>query len=187
MSAYTQPIIRFGLITPVAFNLLLLAGAGAAVSKLSSIREVKEAQYKEQTMRLTAMKNLETSIAPKRAAFEDQKKLLKSDPGQLFTRILDGMLPKYKEIELERSSLIFPLDQGRLTKDARAESARVKSSFQGGMGPMQEALLQVESLMPQSMLEEMKVTRKADQMLKQREYLVMEMTHTCWKTTKEKP
>lgn len=187
MSAYTQPILRFGLITPAAFNLLLLAGAAAAVSKLSSIRTDKEEKYKEQTMRLSAMKKLEADIAPKRADFEDQKKLLKSDPGQLFTRILDGMLPKYKEIELERSSLIFPLDQGRLTKDAGAEAARVKSSFQGGMGPMQEALLQVESLMPQAMLEEMKVTRKVDQLLRQREFLVLEMTHTCWKTTEEKP
>ena len=51
---------------------------------------------------------------------------------------------------------------------------------------MQEALLQVESLMPQAVLEELKITRKADLLLNQREFLVMEMTHACWKAVEEK-
>ncbi|TDU70883.1 hypothetical protein EI77_02001 [Prosthecobacter fusiformis] len=187
MSAYTKPILRFGLITPAVFNCLLLAGAVAGVSKLNTVRTEKQERYQEQTQRLAAMKKLEASIAPKRKAFEDQKKLLSADPGQLFTRILDGMLPKYKEIELERSSLVFPLDKGRFAREVKADSARVKSSFQGGLGPMQEALLQVESLMPQAVLEDMKISRRADLLIKQREFLVLEMTHTCWKATDEKP
>jgi len=187
MSAYTQPILRFGLVTPALFNFLLLGGALAGVSKLTSIRAEKEERYTEQTQRLAAMKKLEADIAPKRKVFEDQKKILKSDPGQLFTRILDGILPKYKEIELERSGLVFPLDRGRFGRQAKADIARVKSSFQGGLGPMQEALLQVEALMPQSVLEDLKITRKVDLLLSQREYLVLEMTHTCWKTEEGKP
>ena len=187
MSTYTKPILRYGLITPRVFNCLLRAGAGAGVSKLSSVRAQKEELYKEQTMRLAAMKKLEADIAPKRRIFEDQKRLLGTDPGQLFTRILDGMLPKYKEIELERSGLVFPLDRGKLAREMKTDVARVKSSFQGGLGPMQEALLQVESLMPQAVLEDLKITRKADLLIKQREFLALEMTHSCWKATEEKP
>ena len=56
----------------------------------------------------------------------------------------------------------------------------------GLVDKVQEALLQVESLMPQAVLEELKVTRKADLLLNQREFLVMEMTHTCWKAEEEK-
>ena len=186
MSAYTQPILRFGLITPAIFNCLLLAGAMAGVSNLTTLRAEKEERYREQTQRLSAMKKLETEIAPKRKLFEDHKAILKADPGQLFTRILDNMLPKYKEIELERSGLVFPLDRGRFGRQVKTDAARVKSSFQGGLGPMQEALLQVESLMPQAILEDMKITRKADLLISQREYLVLEMTHTCWKAEEEK-
>jgi hypothetical protein len=51
---------------------------------------------------------------------------------------------------------------------------------------MQETLLQIESLMPQAVLEELKITRKADPLLNQREFLVMEMTHACWKAAEEK-
>jgi hypothetical protein len=186
MSAYTRPILRYGLIMPAMFNCLLLGGVIASVSKLSTMRTEKEELYKEQTQRLAAMKKLEAELAPKRKTFTDQKVLLKGDPGQLFTRILDTLLPKYKEIELERSGLVFPLERGRLARQVKTDAARVKSSFQGGLGPMQEALLQVESLMPQAVLEELKITRKADLLLNQREFLVMEMTHTCWKAEEAK-
>lgn len=186
MSAYTRPILRYGLIMPAMFNCLLLGGVAAGVSKLSAVRAQKAELYKEQTQRLAAMKKLEEALAPKRKTFLDQKALLKADPGHLFTRILDALLPKYKEIELERSGLVFPLDRGRLGRQVKTDLARVKSSFQGGLGPMQETLLQVESLMPQAVLEELKITRKTDQLLNQREFLVMEMTHTCWKAEEEK-
>lgn len=186
MSAYTRPIIRYGLVMPAMFNCLLLGGVLAAVNKLGAVRSEKEELHREQTQRLAAMKRLEIELAPKRKVFQDQKALLKSDPGQIFTRVLDALLPKYKEIELERSGLVFPLDRGNLGRQVKADLARVKSSFQGGLGPMQETLLQVESLMPQAVLEEFKITRKTDLLLKQREFLVMEMTHACWKAVEEK-
>jgi hypothetical protein len=181
MSAYTQPIIRYGLITPAIFNCLLLAGVLAGVSKLGEVRASKQALYEEETERLREIKKLEEVVAPNRKTFADQKKLLEADPGQLFTRVVEIQLPKYKEIELERTGLVFPLDRGKVAGLVKAEAARVKSSFQGGMGPMQETLLQLESMMPQAVLEDMKITRKADVLMNQREFLVLEMTHTCWK------
>lgn len=181
MSAYTTPIIRFGVVTPLLFNCLLLGGAMAGLNKVGEVRDRKLKLYQEQTMRLAAVQELEMTNAPKRSAFDDQKRLLQADPGQLFTRILDKLLPKYKEIELDRNSLVFPLDRGRLGRTIKTDLARVKSSFSGGLGPMQEALLQVEALMPQVMLEELKISRKADLLISQREHLVLEATHTCWK------
>ena len=187
MSAYTQPIIRFGLVTPTVFNCFLLGGVLFAVSKLSEIRNEKETLYQAETERLAKVKALEEEIRPKKKSFEAQKRLLQADPGQTFTRLVDTFLPKYKEIELERSGLVFPLERGRIANQMKAEVARVKSSFQGGMGPFQEALLQVESLMPQAMLEELKLSRKTDSLIGEREFLWLEMTHTCWKAGDEKP
>jgi hypothetical protein len=184
MSAYTQPIIRFGLVTPAALNLLIFAGVFTAVNKLEQVRLQKEEIYREHTMRQGAIRKLENENAPKRPVYGDQKRLLGSDPVQLFTRLLDSILPKYKEIELERSSLVFPLDRGRVAKEAKTEVARVKTSFTGGYGPMQETFYQVESLMPQAVLEDIKITRKTH-VLTQREHLLIEATHTCWKAGEE--
>lgn len=165
---------------PSAFNCVLLAAVIVAVTELESTRHLKDEVYKEHEMRLNVMKKLEGAMTPHRKVFEDQKALLKADPGQLFTRILDVTVPKYREIELVRTGLDFPMDRGRLGTQVKADIARVKSSFQGGIGPMQEVLLQAESLMPQGMLEELKITRKAD-LVTRREFLGLETTHLFWK------
>ena len=181
MSAYTKPILRFGLATPAVFNCMLMVAVFFANSKLAKVRDVKEARYKEQVARLASIKSLEAEIAPKRKTFEGQKTLLQADPGQFFTKVLDTMLPKYQDYELERTGLVFPLDRGRITRQLQLDAARVKSSYEGGIGPMQETLLQVESLMPQATVEEFKITRKADLLLNKPDHLVFEVTHTCWK------
>jgi hypothetical protein len=181
MSAYTKPIARYGLATPVLFNCILVAAVLAGNHKLSTVRQAAETRYAEQQARLASIKNLESELAPKRKTFEGQKLLLQADPGQLFTRILDALLPKYQEYELERTGLIFPLDRGRIVRALKVDVGRVKSSFEGGFGPMQEALLQVEALMPQATVEELKVSRKADPLLNKPDHLQFEVTHTCWK------
>ncbi len=187
MSAYTKPILRFGLITPAVFNCLLLLGAVAGVNKLSSVRAVKMQRHQEQTERLAAIKQLETKLAPLRKDFEDHKRLLQTDPGQLFTKTLDIIVPKYKDIELERSGLVFPLDRGKMGRAMQCDISRVKSTFQGGIGPMQETLLQVEALMPQAFLEDIKISRKQDLLLNHTDLLNFEITHTCWKTGEAAP
>lgn len=187
MSAYTQPILRFGFITPVLFNCVLLGGVIAANYKLSEVKKEKEARYAEQVARLAAIKRIESEITPKKATFENQKRLLAIDPAQVFTNLLDVTLPKYEDIELERTSLIFPLDKGRLGRTLKVNCTTVKGSFEGGVGPMQETLLQVESLMPQAVLEDMKITRKpADLLLNKPEHLVFDLSYTCWKTAEGK-
>jgi hypothetical protein len=181
MSAYTKPILRFGLIIPAAFNCMLLAGVVAGVTKLSTLRAEREARYEEQTKRLIGMKALQAKLEPRRKPFEEQKKILSSDPGQLMTRGLDISLPKYTDLELARTSLVFPQDRGRLGRQLECDISKVKSTFEGGIGPMQETLLQVESLIPQAFLEEMKITRKSDLLLKRPDLLGIEVTHACWK------
>lgn len=182
MTAYTTPIIRTGIIPPVIFNLLLLGISFYGIAKIRSIRDTKSEIYQEYLARQDAIKKLEAQNAPRRNTFEDQKKLLQADPGLLFTKILDRLLSKYKEYELDRNSLVFPLDRGNLGRSVKTSLARVKSTLSGGLGPMQEAMFQVESLLPQAVLEELKISRKTDSVLNRKESLLMETTHTCWKS-----
>lgn len=187
MSAYTQPILRYGLITPLVFNGLLLGAVGFGYFKLSNIRAEKQKLYQENNMRLTAIKQLESQIAPQRKLFDEQKKMMQADPGQLFTKILDVVLPKYNEFELERTSLVFPLERGAMGTLVKSDISRVKSSFEGGMGPMQETFLQVEALMPQALLEDLKIIRKSDPLFNRPDHLLIDAIHTCWKAGEAKP
>ncbi|MDA0814827.1 MAG: hypothetical protein O3C21_20810 [Verrucomicrobia bacterium] len=181
MTAYTKPILRFGLITPLVFNVLLLGAVAFGYNKLSGIRSEKMARYDEQTLRLRIVNQLEAQLAPKRPQFEDQVRLLKADQRQLFTRILDEMQKKYEVIELDRSSLVVPAGRGALGVQAKCELLRLQSTFRGGIGPMQETLLQLDALMPQAVVEEMKMTRRPDPNRNRFDHLELDVTHTCWK------
>jgi hypothetical protein len=181
MSAYTKPILRFGLFVPAVFNAMLLAGVVAGVNKLSKIRTEKETRYDEQTKRLAAMKQLEAKIAPRRKLFDDQKRILTADPGQIMTKGLDASLPKYTELELVRTSITFPQDRGQLGRQLECDIGKIKCTFQGGIGPMQETLLQIESVMPNAFLEEIKISRKSDLQAKRPDHLEIETTYACWK------
>lgn len=183
MSAYTKHILRFGLATPALFNCVLLGAVVILSRKLEQVRAVKQNRYQQHVERLASIKDIETEVAPKRKVFENQKRILQADPVQLFTRISDSIVSRYQHIELERTGMIFPLERGRVGRLLQVDVGRVKSSFEGGYGPMQETLLQVESLMPQSLLEEIKITRKSDVQPLKQGHLVFEMTHICWKTT----
>jgi hypothetical protein len=187
MSPYLRPILRYGLVTPVLFQGVLLGVAAFGIVELQATRALKEESYQEEIQRRAAVNAIETKIAPKRKTFADQKRILQSDASQIFTRTLDSILPKFKTIELERIGMVFPLERGKINRTLLAEATRVKSGFEGGFGPMQEALLQVESLMPQTVLEELKITRKTDLVGERRERLSFEVTHTCWKAGDEKP
>ncbi len=181
MSAYTKSIIRVGIIPPALLNIALLAAAFYGIAKVSAIRDSNLEVYQSQLLRQQAINTLESKNAPERKLFEDQKLILRSDPGLLFAKILDRMLTKFKSYELDRNSLVFPLDRGSLGRGVKCSLLRVKSTLSGGLGPMQEVLLQVESLIPQAVLEELKITRKSDILVNHQESLLLETTYTCWK------
>ena len=187
MSPYLKPILRFGLISPCLFQGVLLAMVAFGISKLDSTRKVKQERYREELQRQAAIKAIESQIAPKRREFAEQKTLLQSDSMQIFTRTLDLILPKYKNIELERMGMVFLLENGRINRAMQVEAKRVKSGFEGGLGPMQEALLQVESLMPHAVLEELRISRKTDLLADRREKPAFDATHTCWRAGESKP
>lgn len=181
MSAYTKQILRFGLATPALFNCVLLSAVLILSHKLQQTRARKESQYQNHVVRLAAIAEMEEQAAPKRKSFESQKRILLCDPNQLFTRASDSIISRYQAVELERTGMVFTLERGRIGRLSQVDAARVRSSFEGGYGPMQETLLQVESLMPQALLEELKVTRKSDGLPKKQAHLLFEMTHLCWK------
>lgn len=181
MSAYTKHIVRFGLATPALFNCILLGAVLILNNKLQQVCGIKKSRYKQHMERLASVKEIDSEVAPRRKVFENQKRILQVDPSQLFTRISDSIVSRYQHIELERTGMVFPLERGRIGRLLQVDVGRVKSSFEGGYGPMQETLLQVESLMPQSLLEEIKVTRKPDVLPLKQGHLVFEMTHICWK------
>jgi hypothetical protein len=187
MSFYTPAIIRFGIIAPLVLNGMLCGFVGFAIKRLERQIQSRKATYALYEQKQAAVKSLESEINPLRPTHKDHLAILRSDPARIFSQILDNTLPKYRRIELERSSLVFLQDKGSIGRSVNSPCSRIKTTFEGGMGPMQEVLLQIESLMPQAILEEMKITRKENALLEGGEHLAFDITHFCWKSEDKTP
>jgi hypothetical protein len=187
MSLYTAAIVRYGIIAPVMLNGVLFASAGFAIKRLEHQINVRKAAYALYEQKRAATQKLQAEVAPLRNSHKDLQLILRADPARLFSQILDNSLPKYKRIELERSSLIFLPDKGNIGRSLNASCSRIKSTFEGGFGPMQEVLLQLEALMPHAILEEFKITRKENALAEGGEHLAFDLTHFCWKSEDKTP
>ncbi len=187
MSFYTAAIVRYGIVAPMILNGMLCTFAGFAVKRLERQINTRKAAYALYEQKKAATSKMEADVAPLRASHKDLQLILRSDPARLFSQILDNSLPKYKRMELERSSLTFLPDKGNIGRSVNAPCSRIKSTFEGGLGPMQEVLLQLESLMPQAILEDFKITRKENALTEGGEHLAFDLTHFCWKSEDKTP
>ena len=185
MSAYTSAILRYGVIAPIAVNSLLLGLAVFGNTRLTQTISRKEAAYREYKAQEAEAERTDAALEPRRAPFEDQKKLLQLDPAIVYPQVLDTQIPKYKPLEIERNSLLFPTERGPLNRTVATTAVRVRTTWEGGYGPMQELLLQLESVLPQTDLEDLKISRKSGLLPGQPQRLAFELTHVCWSAPHE--
>ncbi len=185
MSAYTSAILRYGVIAPIAVNSLLLGLAVFGNTRLTQTISRKEAAYREYKAQEAEAERTDAALEPRRAPFEDQKLLLKLDTAQVYPEVVDTQMRKYKSVEIERNSLLFPTERGPLNRTVATRGVRVRTTWEGGYGPMQEILLQLESVLPQANLEDLKITRKSGLLPGQPQRLAFEMTHICWSAAHE--
>jgi hypothetical protein len=187
MSFYTAAIVRYGIAAPLILNGMLCGFVGFAIKRLERQIDNRKAAYALYEQKQGALRKLESEVTPLRPDHQDHQAILRSDPARLFSQILDTSLPKYRRIELERSSLVFLQDKGTIGRSLNSPCSRIKSTFEGGLGPMQEVLLQLESLMPQAILEEIKISRKENALIEGGEHLTFDITHFCWKSEEKAP
>ncbi len=186
MSNYTIPIIRYGLIAP-----LLAFGISTAIlfiieTRVQRVHQQKQIRYNEQMTRLDSIRKIEDEIRPKRHLFQEQNRLLQLDPTPLFAQLSDATVAKYQPLALERTGMLYVTERGRFARYIEGSPARIKASFEGGFGPMQETLLQVESLIPHVILEELKISRKVTS-LPNSNSLIFELSYIFPKIAGDKP
>ena len=128
MSFYTPAIIRFGIIAPLVLNGMLCGFVGFAIKRLERQIQSRKATYALHEQKQAAVKSLESEINPLRPTHKDHLAILRSDPARIFSQILDNTLPKYRRIELERSSLVFLQDKGSIGRSVNSPCSRIKTT-----------------------------------------------------------
>ncbi len=164
MSKHTQPILLFGLILPGVVVLLLLGGVFAGRGKLLVKKETKEElfeSFKEASEKLSTIEE-ELSIEGRRDQMEYWDAQLKKEFVQSLSQNLNEITEQFTEDQLIRTELSRPTSRSPLASSTENPHSRFKLSFEGGFGPMQSALAELEMRMPQLVLESLDIQPVVD-------------------------
>ncbi|MCB1230047.1 MAG: hypothetical protein KDN19_07270 [Verrucomicrobiae bacterium] len=159
MSKHTQPILFFGLILPaiavVALATAVLMGRSKLVAQKESKSELLET-FKEASTELSTIEG-EMSVEGRRDQMEYWESQLKKEFVQSLTQNLNEITEQFSEEQLIRTELSRPTARSPLAGSTDNPHSRFKLSFEGGFGPMQMALAELELRMPQLVLESLEI------------------------------
>ena len=160
MTKHTQSILLFGLILPCGVLLLVLGGIVYGRGKLETADQVKNQEYDKFTQADAKVRLIESELSAEgrrdqMAYWEEQ---LGKDFIQSLTKNLNEITGNFDEDQLLRTELSRPTARSPIAGTTENEYSRFKLSFEGGFGPMQRTLAELEMRMPQLVLESLKVT-----------------------------
>lgn len=171
----------FGLILPGVAILILLGIAFSGRGKLVMKRETKEqlfASFKEAAESLSSIES-ELEIEGRQDQMEYWDAALNKEFVQSLSQNLNEITEQFSEDQLVRTELSRPTSRSPLASSTENPHSRFKLSFEGGFGPMQSALAELEMRMPQLVLENLSFEPMASSD-GQRGKLAFDATYLAW-------
>ena len=159
MSKHTQSILLFGLIIPCGLLLLVLGLIVHGRGKIQNVDSAKKqayTQFKEADSKVHLIES-ELSTEGRRDQMAYWEEQLGKDFIQSLTKNLNEITGNYNEDQLLRTELSRPSSRSPIASATENEYSRFKLSFEGGFGPMQRTLAELEMRMPQLVLESLEV------------------------------
>ncbi|MCB1076831.1 MAG: hypothetical protein KDM64_03285 [Verrucomicrobiae bacterium] len=182
MNRYRQSIIFFGGVIPFIILGVLLGSVLYGRSKLHATKEVKEAAFEKYQAAAGAVSYVEEELqiegrAEQMAYWEDQ---LKGELVQSLTQNLNEIASQFTEDQLARTEFGRPGTQSALAGGTKNPHSRFRLSFEGGFGPMQTLLAELETRMPQLTLEGLDISPISDADSKSKGKLRFDVTYLAW-------
>ena len=182
MSKHTQSILLFGLILPCGVLLLIFGGVLHARGKIQTADQIKKEAYSKFTDANTKVRLIETELSSEgrrdqMAYWEEQ---LGKDFIQSLTKNLNEITADYDEEQLLRTELSRPSNRSPIASATENEYSRFKLSFEGGFGPMQRTMAELEMRMPQLVLESLEVLPGRNNIKGKSPKLRFDAIYLCW-------
>ena len=181
MNQYSKSILLFGILLP---GIVLGITTGLVIfgrDKLVSSKDLKEKAYEAWQMSSKELASIEQDLSVEgrqdRMEFWDAE--LKKEFVRTLTTNLNEITGQFSEEQLIRTELSRPSSRSPIASKTDNPHSRFKLSFEGGFGPMQTALAEMEMRMPQLVLErlEMKPVRDPQS---GRDRLQFDATYLAW-------
>lgn len=187
MNRYGRAIIFFGGILPFVAIAVLGIGLFVGRSKLHSKKELKEQLFESFKKAAGEKASVEEELSiegrAEQMAYWDEQ--LKKEFVQNLTQNLNEIGSQFTEEQLSRTEFSRPGTRSPLAGSTQNPHSRFKVTFEGGFGPMQTLLADLEVRMPQLVLESIEVTPVQDPSPKAKSRLRFDASYLAWHEPEE--
>lgn len=174
---YRQSIIFFGIALPFLVCALAIGGCLMAIGNFQEKLKIKTANFKTNESLQKTIKELEQEVREERPHLQRWTTELSKETASSVSNTLRRILNNLPTKEIQQTAFERPSSAATGFGSASAQkSAPIKVSFRGTYRTIQRALLELESLMPQLQIVDMKI----DPVSGQSSLVNMQITYTAW-------
>ncbi len=185
-SPHSQAILVFGVILPFAVLGAIGIGAFSGHSKIDKLHREKLSALERFETAQSQVSELEGFLTKdnrrEKAVYWNSK--MSQDVVESLTKNLDKILAKYDPEVLHQTEM-GQATGGGIGSRFKFPSSRMKLSFEGGFKPMQLLLAELETEMPNLVLEDLSIQTKPSTAEGKKGTLQFSVTYLCWEKAKE--
>lgn len=188
MTRHTESIVFFGYVIPFVCAGILAGGIFYGRSQLQQTEARRLKVWEEYTTAAREADGIEQQIAApgRRAMMAYWDECLDKEFVQTLTQNLNDIQRRFSEEQMLQTELGRPAGRSSFGANSENPYSRFKISFNGGLGPIQFALAELERRMPQIVLDDMRITPKTAQP-DSPAMLTVEATYLNWQDNKDAP
>jgi hypothetical protein len=175
MNLYRQSIAIFGFVLPVLIAVIVIAIGVFVKGKITSSFDEKLTHYKDfKRNKIMALKT-EAEISDNREHVVHWEELIGTETASTVSNHLRTIEDKLPSKEFQTTGQQYPTAKGGFASVAGQDSAQVRLTFRATFRSMQQALLELETRMPQLQLQELRINPSTNS-----NSLNFDLSYTAW-------
>jgi molybdopterin converting factor small subunit len=176
MNYYRQSIILFGIVVPFLICAIAIGGCIYAIGDFQQTLKTKQAEFKTNSTLQKTIKELEKEVGAERPYLERWTEDLSKETASSVSNNLRRITSKLPPKEIIQTAFEPSATKGGFGSASAQKSSIVKVGFRGTYRTIQRALLELESIMPQLHIVDMKM----DPISGENSMINMQVTYTVW-------
>ena len=173
---YRQSIIAFGFVVPAVICAAVAGGGIFLRSKATASFQQKQSLHKASEASNRNSQSIEAQIRRKREHVDRWKSQMEKEMKNTLTSHLRDISDKLPQKEFTQTAVEWPNGSGGIAAGSAQNSSQVRLAFRATFRSMQKALIELETVMPQLQLQEMKI----DPSPSSASSLNFHVTYTAW-------
>ena len=173
---YRQSIIIFGFALPAVVCAAVAGGGVFLKSKATASFQEKQALYKSSEQSRAGSQAIEKEINQKRSFVEHWSAQMSRETANSISSALKEIGDKLPAKEFQQTAVEYPNGTAGLATASAQPSAQVRLAFRATYRSMQRAFIELETLMPQLQLNELKI----DPSTSSNSTMNFSVTYTAW-------